>query len=109
MEWVSFMLLFVIMSTQYTILEKIKKMSEKEKKNNLDLKEYLNKDVYIVLDNEDVTDSYLFSSITKTMGKILDFDETWIIFSYYNKSKRKNINQYFRISDIKSINIIQKN
>ena len=79
----------------------------KEKQNHLNIGNYLNKHVYIVLDNENVTDYYLFNSLTKTMGKIIDYDDTWLIFSYYNKNKRKNITQYLRISDLKSINVIR--
>ena len=89
------------------IEEKLKKLQVKEKQNHLNIGNYLNKQVYIVLDNENVTDYYLFNSLTKTMGKIIDYDDTWLIFSYYNKNKRKNITQYLRISDLKSINVIR--
>lgn len=89
------------------IEEKLKKLQVKEKQNHLNIGNYLNKQVYIVLDNENVTDYYLFNSVTKTMGKIIDYDDTWFIFSYYNKNKRKNITQYLRISDLKSINVIR--
>lgn len=55
---------------------------------DMDLSNYLNKDVYIVLNNDNVTDSYLFSSMMKTIGKIIDYDNKWFIFNYYNKSER---------------------
>lgn len=97
----------VIIIILIDIEEKLKKLQVKEKQNHLDIGTYLNKQVYIVLDNENVTDYYLFNSITKTMGKIIDYDDTWFIFSYYNKNKRKNVTQYLRISDLKSINIIK--
>jgi len=98
---------FVIVIMLIDIEEKLKKLQVKEKQNHLNIGNYLNKQVYIVLDNENVTDYYLFNSVTKTMGKIIDYDDTWFIFSYYNKTKRKNITQYLRISDLKSINIIR--
>lgn len=98
---------FVIVIILIDIEEKLKKLQVKEKQNHLNIGNYLNKQVYIVLDNENVTDYYLFNSVTKTMGKIIDYDDTWFIFSYYNKTKRKNITQYLRISDLKSINIIR--
>ena len=98
---------FVIVIMLIDIEEKLKKLQVKEKQNHLNIGNYLNKQVYIVLDNENVTDYYLFNSITKTMGKIIDYDDTWFIFSYYNKNKRKNITQYLRISDLKSINVIR--
>ena len=97
---------FVIVIILIDIEEKLKKLQVKEKQNHLNIGNYLNKQVYIVLDNENVTDYYLFNSVTKTMGKIIDYDDTWFIFSYYNKNKRKNITQYLRISDLKSINVI---
>ncbi len=98
---------FVIVIMLIDIEEKLKKLQVKEKQNHLNIGNYLNKQVYIVLDNENVTDYYLFNSLTKTMGKIIDYDDTWLIFSYYNKNKRKNITQYLRISDLKSINVIR--
>lgn len=97
----------VIVIMLIDIEEKLKKLQVKEKQNHLNIGNYLNKQVYIVLDNENVTDYYLFNSLTKTMGKIIDYDDTWFIFSYYNKNKRKNITQYLRISDLKSINVIR--
>ena len=98
---------FVIVIILIDIEEKLKKLQVKEKQNHLNIGNYLNKQVYIVLDNENVTDYYLFNSVTKTMGKIIDYDDTWFIFSYYNKNKRKNITLYLRISDLKSINVIR--
>ena len=80
---------FVIVIMLIDIEEKLKKLQVKEKQNHLNIGNYLNKQVYIVLDNENVTDYYLFNSLTKTMGKIIDYDDTWLIFSYYNKNKRK--------------------
>lgn len=98
---------FVIIIILFDIEEKLKKLQAKVKQNHLDIGNYLNKQVYIVLDNENVTDYYLFNSITKTMGKIIDYDDTWFIFNYYNKSERKNITEYLKISDLKGINEIK--
>lgn len=100
---------FVIIAILLDIEEKLRKMQVKEKSNCLDLSNYLNKEVYIVLNNDNVTDSYLFSAMMKTVGKIIDYDDKWFIFNYYNKSVRKNITQYLKISDLKSINEIRTN
>lgn len=98
---------FVIIFILIDIEEKLKKLQKKENNKHLDLSEYLNKDVYIVLDNENVSDYYLFSSIMKTIGKIIEYDDTWIAFRYYNKNTKNNVTQYLRINDVKSINIIE--
>lgn len=100
-------LLFAILAILIDVEEKLRKMQVKEKSKHLDLSNYLNKDVYIVLNNDNVANSYLFSSMMKTVGKIIDYDDTWFIFDYYNKSERKNITQYLKISDLKSINEIK--
>lgn len=102
-------LMFVILAILIDVEEKLRKMQVKENSNRLDLRNYLNKEVYIVLNNDNVTDSYLFSTMMKTVGKIIDYDDTWFVFSYYNKSVRKNITQYLKINDLKSINEIKTN
>lgn len=99
---------FLILIVLLDIETKLGKLLIKEKTNHLDLKTYLNKDIYIVLNNDNVENSYLFSSVIKTIGRILDYDEQWFIFSYYDKSARKNIIQYLRICDLKSISEIKK-
>lgn len=43
------------------------------------------------------------------VGKIIDFDDTWFMFDYYNKSLRKNITEYLKINDLKSMNEIKTN
>lgn len=101
--------MFVILAILIDVEEKLRKMQAKERSTRLDLSNYLNKDVYIVLNNDNVTNSYLFSSMMKTVGKIIDYDDIWFIFSYYSKSERKNITQYLKISDLKSINEIRIN
>jgi len=101
-------LCFVIIIILIDIEDKLKKQEPQEKTNPLNLKVYLNEEVYLELDNDKVKDSYLFSSVFKTIGKIIDYDDTWFIFSYYDKNKRKNITRYLRINDLKSINRIKK-
>lgn len=97
----------LILAILFDIEERLKKMQFKEKTSCLNLSSYLNKDVYIVLDNDNVTNSYLFSTMLKTIGQIIDYDDKWFAFRYYNKSERKNVTQYLRISDLKSINEIK--
>ena len=98
---------FVILIVLIDIEDKLKKMKEKDKKNHFNLNSYLHKKVYIVVDNDAIQDAYLFSSSIKTLGEIIDYDDTWLIFCYYDKSKRKNTTQYLRIRDVKSINEIK--
>lgn len=100
-------LCFIIIALLLDVDEKLRKMQTKEKSHRIDLSDYLEKEVYIVLDDDNVTNSYLFSTMMKTVGKIIDYDDTWFIFRYYNKSERKNITQYLKISDLKSINEIK--
>lgn len=100
-------LCFIIIALLLDVDEKLRKMQMKEKSHRIDLSDYLEKEVYIVLDDDNVTNSYLFSTMMKTIGKIIDYDDTWFIFRYYNKSERKNITQYLKIGDLKSINEIK--
>lgn len=98
---------FIIIAILLDIEEKLKRFQKKEKLGNINLNNYLNKDVYIVLKNDNVTNSYLFSTTSKTIGKIIDFDNNWFIFNYYNKNEKKNTTQYLRINDLRSINEIK--
>ncbi len=107
MEYFYIILGFVILFALFDINEKLKKLLDKEKKNKLNLNDYLNKDVYIIINNENVTNFYLFSSSFKTVGRILDYDDNWFIFRYYNKSEKQTVTEYLKISDLESINEIK--
>lgn len=98
---------FLILIMLFDIEDKLKKIRDREREHHFNLSDYLNKDVYIVLKNDNVTDSYLFSTMVKTIGKITDYDDSWFVFNYYNKNKKKNVSQYLRVSDLKSVNEIK--
>ncbi len=68
------------------------------------LDEYLGKKVHLEIDNDDIENWYLFDASYETEGKILEYDNVWIAFQYFNKEKKRNVIQYFRRRDIKSIN-----
>lgn len=89
------------------VKEKLNQLLKKEKQTHIDLSRYLHKDVYIVINNDNVTDSYLFNTMIKTIGRIVDYDDEWFAFSYYNKNKKQTITQYMRIADLESINEIK--
>ena len=71
------------------------------------MENYIGKKVNINIDNDDINNSYLFSSISNTVGEIIEYDEQWFLFRYYDKSTRKTIDQYMRICDITSIDEIK--
>ena len=101
-------LLLVIVFMLIDIEGKLNREKKKDEKKNWDLKSYLNKEVYIVLDNDDVDDAYLFSAISKTVGVITDFDEEWFVLKFYHKDKRMEVTEFLRIGDLESIGEIKK-
>lgn len=116
MEWVMFLLIIAmissVMSKQDSLSKKIDDIKfdenrDKKKKNPLNLDEYLNKNVCIEIDNDEINNSHLFSSIYNTSGKIVDYDNEWLEFRYKDKSKNRIVNKYFRIRDVISINEIK--
>lgn len=109
MEWFFYIIVIVCL---IDIEEKLKKLmnnnynldSRKENNNKMVLEQYLNKEVYIVMnDDAEISDQHLFSAGGKTIGKITDYDSTWILFEYYNKNKKETIHRYIKIKDLKSI------
>lgn len=114
MKWVMFIIIIVMISSVLSSQDKIIKElqdkkfdNKKNRDNNLTLESYLNKKVNIEIDNDDINNSYIFSSIYNTTGEIVDYDNEWIEFRYKDKSKNKIINKFFRIRDIVSINEIK--
>ena len=112
MEWV---FAIVIIFCLLDIEEKIKKLSDKIDKNGNEnnynkntkivLEEYLNKDVCIILkDDAEISDGHLFFADQKNKGKIIDFDNKWVVFSL--PKKKEKIIYYIKISDIESIDVI---
>lgn len=98
-------LLFVILLILLDMESKISKMARKKelpkKITSNKIKELVDKEISINIENDNVSDSYLFNAISGTKGKIVEYDDEWIIFEY--ESKGKIIRRYFRIEDISSI------
>lgn len=114
MKWVMFIIVIAMISSVLSNQDKIIKElqdkkfdNKKNKDNNLPLESYLNKKVSIEIDNDDITNVHLFSSMYNTSGEIVDYDNEWIEFRYKDKSKNKMVNKFFRIRDIVSINEIK--
>lgn len=106
-EWIMFMILFFGLIDLEAKMNKISKQQKQEmKKNNFNVKKYLNIPVSIYINNDEISNSYLFSSISPVEGMIKDFDLEWILFEY--QEKKKTISQYIRICDITSINEVKK-
>lgn len=99
MEWI---ILFAIIIAYSSLSEKIKRISaqiSKNKKEFPSLKDLVGKTIEI----EDEEHYYE----TATKGILKYYDETWIAIESKNKKKKTEIN-YFRISNISSINIIDE-
>lgn len=106
MEWFFYMIVIFCLLDIETKLGKMMNNHD-VKKNTFVLENYIGKKVSLNIDNDDITDSYLFSSISNTIGEIVEYDDEWFLFRYYNKSKKQTVNQYIRIHDIISINEIK--
>lgn len=112
MEWIfALIIIFCLLDIE----EKIKKLFAKIDKNDNEtnfnkntkivLEEYINKDVCIILkDDTEISDGYLFFVGQKNTGKIIDFDNKWVVFSL--QKKKEKILYYIKISDIESIDVI---
>lgn len=115
MKWVMFFVIIGMISSISGKLDKIIsrvddveiKYKNTKKDNSFSLSSYVNKEVCIEIDNDDIYNEYLFSSMYNTVGKIIDYDNEWLMFEYLDKSKNKVINKYFRIRDIVVINEIK--
>ena len=114
MKWyflaIIIILLIDIQSTVKKLTNQIdnrnKRTFPKENQKSLILENYLGKKVCLEIDNDDINNSYLFSSTLDTVGEIVEYDNEWILFKYYSKPKKKVISQYFRRKDITGINEI---
>lgn len=96
-------LCLIFLMDLHTRVKKIDiKISKNTKKNIKSfLKEYSNKKVVIVLNNEDILNFELFEKGNKTVGVIEQYNDTWFLFKYeYNGEERS---QYFRMNNLESI------
>lgn len=106
MEWI---LLLVLVLGFIEIDNKLNKLIKKGNKKTLNremIKSLVNKKVNLMIENENINNSYLFCSSSNIIGMIKEYDDVWINFEY--QEKNKTINQYFRIADITSINEMDK-
>lgn len=108
MEWIFYIMVVFCL---FDIEEKLRKIivnneqknSNQKEKNKIVLEDYINKKVSITIDNDDINNSYLFSSVSQTVGEITTCDNNWFAFKYYDKQAKKVVTQYFRIKDLVSI------
>lgn len=71
------------------------------------LEDYIGKKIHLEIENEDINNFYLFDVFNPTEGEIIEYDNVWLAFKYYSKEHKKEVIQYFRRRDIKSINEIK--
>lgn len=89
MEWIFYVAVVVCLIDIEEKLQIImKKDSTTYKKETISFDQYRNKKVSIIVRDDDFFDSYLFSSLSNVTGKIIDFDDEWVIFQFYDKSKK---------------------
>ncbi|HAB66362.1 MAG TPA: hypothetical protein DCE23_03245 [Firmicutes bacterium] len=107
MEWyIGVILIIVLINIQGSIsrlavkMDNGNKVSSKNRK-SLILENYVGKKVCLEIDNDDINNSYLFSSTLDTIGEIVEYDNEWILFRY--EEKKKMVSQYFRRKDVTGI------
>ncbi len=110
MNWYFYIIIIILLIDLESKLNKVIKNQEIKsddiKNSDFLLRNYLGKKVVLEIENDDIENEYLFSCGYETIGEIIDFDQEWFLFEYYNKGKKKTIKQYFRIKDLVSINEI---
>ena len=107
MEWTGYViliLLLILIDVESKLSKLIKNQNTDINKNDIHniLKKVVNKKVSLIIDNDSIIDSHLFSDITNTVGVIKEYDDVWLLFEY--ETKKDVVSRYFRISDITSIN-----
>lgn len=96
MEWLFYICVVMCL---IDIEGKLTKLLKPKKEKTISLASYLNKDVYIHIDNDDLLDI----DLENTVGQIVDYDNEWFVFRF--SCKNKYIYQYLRVSDIESIDL----
>lgn len=104
MEWFLYLAVLLIC---FDVEAKVSKLLKKDNKvlNKKMIEELINKQVNLIVSNEGINNSHLFSSSSKVKGIIKECDDIWINFEY--QDKKETTIQYFRIKDITSINEIK--
>ena len=106
-EWIFFIVISITLIEIDSKLNKLLKQNNSKKRiidGNL-LKDYLGKKVSLIVDNEEIFDSYLFCSGSEVTGVIKKYDNKWLLFEYENNNQI--VSRYIKIMDITSINEIK--
>lgn len=91
----------ILIDLENKISKIIDKGGQRRYMNPNEVKKLIGKTVCLHIENDNINDSYLFSSITNTKGKVKECDREWVRFEY--ETKQELVSRYFRISDISSI------
>lgn len=98
MEWIILMAIVIAYSSLSEKIKRVADQSSKAKKVFPSLKKLIGKNIQI-----ETNDYYE----TETKGILKYYDKTWIAIESINKKKKTEIN-YFRISSVSSINLLDK-
>lgn len=103
MEYLTLIALVMVYSSLSSKISRItNNMSVKKNKKFPSLKELVGKNIELETD-----DYYDYTFNLKTKGILKDYNDTWIVIESLNKKDEKEL-YYYRVNNIKSINIIDK-
>lgn len=103
MEYLTLIALVMVYSSLSSKISRItNNMSVKKNKKFPSLKELVGKNIELETD-----DYYDYTFNLKTKGILKEYNETWIVIESLNKQNEKEL-YYYRVNNIKSINIIDK-
>lgn len=103
MEYLTLIALVMVYSSLSSKISRItNNMSVKKNKKFPSLKELVGKNIEIETD-----DYYDYTFNLKTKGILKEYNDTWIVIESLNKQNEKEL-YYYRVNNIKSINIIDK-
>lgn len=103
MEYLTLIALVLVYSSLSAKISRItNNMSVRKNKKFPSLKELVGKNVELETD-----DYYEYTFNLKTKGILKEYNDTWIVIEALNKKNEKEL-YYYRLNNIKSINIIDK-
>lgn len=103
MEYLTLIALVMVYSSLSSKISRItNNMSVKKNKKFPSLKELVGKNIELETD-----DYYDYTFNLKTKGILKEYNDTWIVIETLNKKEEKEL-YYYRVNDIKTINIIDK-
>lgn len=103
MECLTLIALVMVYSSLSAKISRItNNMSVRKNKKFPSLKELVGKNVELETD-----DYYEYTFNSKTKGILKEYNDTWIVIEALNKKNEKEL-YYYRLNNIKSINIIDK-